>query len=95
MQESFLRLLVQRDLGEMAPSTHPVEVGIEAFTLLEVCLKQKTRPPLHHRQPHQLPSTATTSNQSKGFNHVAQKYGGVLIVEYRNKKPLLPHRIVN
>ena len=89
---------MRRDLGEMAPSTRLVEVGIEAFTLLEECLKQKTRHPLHHRHPHQLPSTATTSNQSKeaiDSYHLAQKYGGVLIVDYRNKKPLLPHRIVN
>jgi len=49
----------------MAPPNDIVQLGIEAFTLLEECLKQKTRPPLHHRHPRQFPSAATPSNHAK------------------------------
>ncbi|KAK9983732.1 hypothetical protein SO802_033257 [Lithocarpus litseifolius] len=85
-------------IGEMAPPNDILRVGIEAFTLLEECLKQKTRPPLHHRHPRQFASAATPSNHAKeaiDSYQVAQTCGGVLIVDYRNKKPLLPHRMVN
>jgi|UniRef100_A0A2N9IB31 hypothetical protein len=83
----------------MAPSSDLVQAGIEGFSLLEECMGRKARPPLHHRHPHQLPLATTPSNHAKeaiDSNQVAQRYGGVLIVDYRNKKPLAPpHRVVN
>lgn len=95
-----------RQLGDqMAASTHDiVVVGCEAFALLEECLVRKPRPPLHqsshhHRLHDQLPSVTTTpvlKHTKEGINssQAALMYGGVSIVDYRNRKPLPSFRKV-
>lgn len=80
----------------MATSTNLVAVGCEAFALLEECLKRKPRPPPlhqshhHHLQYDQLPSVTTTVFHTKEAIDSYQAvlmYGGVSVVDYRNRKP--------
>ena len=86
-----------------ANSTNIVAVGCEAFALLEECLVRKPRPPPlhqshHHRLHDQLPSVTTPvlmhTKEAIDSYQAALMYGGVSIVDYRNRKPLPTSRKV-
>ncbi|KAF2325135.1 hypothetical protein GH714_023002 [Hevea brasiliensis] len=74
-----------------------IYIGIEAFALLEEhCIIRKQRPPLysacsHHNPHHQLsPATPQVHHQARetiNCDEAALKYGGVVVAEYRAKKP--------
>lgn len=80
----------------MASSADLAKVGREGFALLEECVGRKTRlVNQNHRQyhhPQQQFQYAATQGYDPSVeidcNEVAKMYGGVVITDYRAKKPL-------
>ncbi|KAJ0051571.1 hypothetical protein Pint_00940 [Pistacia integerrima] len=76
----------------MEPSADLAKVGRESFALLEECVGRKTRPVNQNHVPqHQFQYAATQGyNPSVEIdcNEAAKMYGGVVITDYRAKKPL-------